>query len=71
MDIKQDDGGLTIRIANADMEGFSRILMRALNCWEPQDQPTWAMLMADIVDKCVYDAAVDKLVHDVTVKGKA
>ena len=34
---------------DSELPDLDRLLTRALNCWEPKDQPPWAMGLADRV----------------------
>jgi hypothetical protein len=35
----------------AQWPSFRKVLDRAMNCWEPQDQPAWLQGMSDELDR--------------------
>ena len=40
---------LTMSFNDSELPDLDRLLNRALNCWEPKDQPPWALGLADRV----------------------
>lgn len=57
---------LTVRFEDHELPDLSRLLLRALNTWEPANQPPWALELADRV--C---GRLEKLAHlsDVALAG--
>ena len=42
---------LNLKIENHELPDFRKILDRAMNTWEPRDQPPWLQEMSNAVDR--------------------
>lgn len=42
---------LTVTFTTEELPGLRKVLNRAMNTWDPQDQPGWLQDLSDLVDK--------------------
>lgn len=56
------DQGLSVTFTDEEPPGLQKVLLRALNTWEPKDVPAWAWIL---------DARVTARLNDIKEKQRA